>query len=127
MANDCKVIVDEKTVELLVSPEILARRVAFSLSELPCRWLNRSVSSQMQVPHAAQSNLRGRQLLHDMVSSSKLRVRDPVLGSSAVPRRRHPDRDVRVLARVLLRVRTRWRPSTLLLSDRQEVEQEMQR
>jgi ariadne-1 len=25
MANDCKVIVDEKTVELLVSPDILSR------------------------------------------------------------------------------------------------------
>jgi hypothetical protein len=129
MANDCKVIVDEKTVELLVSPEILSRSAGASLLPLclPTDSLTRSREPSAQVSNSPQSHLCRRQLLDDLVSSSELRVRDPVFGSSTLARRRHPDCFVRLFPRLLFRLRTRRRPSSVLLSNRQTLGQKVQR
>ena len=118
MGSKCNVIVDEKTVELLVEPDVMARSVTHS----SCTSLQLTLREQVQ--DSPEPNLRRRRQPTPLVSRAQLRVRDPLLRPLPLSRRRHSHRRLRLRQLVLLRMR-RSGSSTVLLSYRQAVVEEV--
>ena len=125
--DGCNRVIDSKTLELLVTPNLKDRYVLWE-SVGRRRWARGGGggvgADPMQVRHAPDADIRRRQGEHEVVSGAELRVRRRLRRQEAAAGPDRADGDVLVWALVLLRLRAH-RPPALSVHAGPEVVEEV--